>query len=160
MAGTVANLDTGSCWVSYGGADLGYTKGGVKISTSMETVNIEVDQEQNPIDVLIKTSECTVTVPIAEYTAQNLQLAFPGSTLAGSVLTLKDPMGTSLVSLAKALILHPKGLETSDKTKDWNFTKAVPVGNVEIVYDKENMKTINLTFKTFPTDGVVGTFGA
>lgn len=166
MAGNAANLNTGPCWVRYGATDLGYTKGGVKIEYKAESVDIEVDQETNPVDVMIKATDYTVSVPLAEYTLENLNLAFPGSEIVTDKTTptkkkllLNDAAGLSMYSLAKELVLHPKGLPPEDPSKDWTFSKAVPVGDVEISYDKENVKTITLMFRTFPAAGVLGAFG-
>lgn len=55
---------------------------------------------------------------------------------------------TSKYSAAGQLILHPKALSSSDKTRDWNVWKAYP--NLEgLVLSGENPMTVSLTFKCF-----------
>jgi hypothetical protein len=45
MANThVKNIKLGACKVSFGGQDLGYTKGGVEVEVSTETLKVTVDQ--------------------------------------------------------------------------------------------------------------------
>ena len=167
MAGTAQNVDIGPCWIKYGTTDLGYTKGGVKVTVEPTIEEIEVDQETEPIDSRITKRNVQVTVPLAEYTLENLHLAFPGSeivtdntTPTKKKLVLKSAAGVSLVSAAQELVLHPTDKLPADVSEDWTFPKAVPVGNVEVSYDKENPKIIELTFRAFPdATGVSGIFG-
>ena len=40
----VKNIKLGACKVSFGGVDLGYTKGGVQVEVATETLKVTVDQ--------------------------------------------------------------------------------------------------------------------
>ncbi len=40
----VKNIKLGACKVSFGGVDLGYTKGGVQVEIATETLKVTVDQ--------------------------------------------------------------------------------------------------------------------
>lgn len=49
MANThVKNIKLGACAVSFAGTDLGYTKGGVEVEVSTETLKVTVDQLGKP----------------------------------------------------------------------------------------------------------------
>lgn len=165
--GTAANLDIGPCSITFNSIDLGYTIGGVKVSVATETKDIEVDQEVSPVDTLIQKQALTVVVPLAEYTLENLNMALPGSEIVTDAtdatkkkLLLKSQSGASLITFANTLVLHPTSLEDTDKSEDWTFNKAAPVGNLEVLYDKENPKVAEVTFKIFPdTDNTMGIFG-
>lgn len=168
--GTAANLDIGPCSVKFGTSgsevDLGYTIGGVKVAVETEIQEIEVDQETDAVDALIRKRTVRVEAPLAEYTIENLLIALPGAQLVTDATTptkkkllIKSAAGSSLLTLAKSLVLHPTDNLASDVSEDWTFTKAVSVGNVETVYDKENPKVLTLTFRCFPDNGVTGIFG-
>lgn len=157
MAGTAENLDIGACWAKYGATDLGYTIGGVTVTVETTVEEIEVDQETEAIDSRITKRNVQVKVPLAEFTLENLRLAFPGSevivdatTPTKKKLVLKSAAGVSLLSMAQELVLHPTDKLPADVSEDWSFPKAAPVGNVEFTYDKQNPKIIELTFRAFP----------
>jgi len=44
MAKNPASIKIGSAWVRWGGTELGYTKGNVKLKLRQETYDITVDQ--------------------------------------------------------------------------------------------------------------------
>lgn len=173
MVGNKQNIDIGPCRVKFGTAgaevDLGYTLGGVKVSISTETKDIEVDQELDPIDTVITKRTVTVEVPLAEFTIDSLKAAIPGVEVvtdgtdpAKKKLLLKSNGGSmvSMLSFAQSLILHPTDRADTDKTEDFTFPNAAPNGSIDITYDKENPKVINATFRCFPdASGVTAIFG-
>jgi hypothetical protein len=56
---------------------------------------------------------------------------------------------TSKFTEAGKLVLHPKVLSSSDKTRDWNAWKAYP--NLEsIAFSGENPTVVSVTFQVFP----------
>ncbi|WP_411512150.1 minor capsid protein [Escherichia coli] len=65
--------DAGGCKVSFGGVDLGYTKGGVQVGVESETLKVTVDQlGQTIAPVLVQGRNITITAPLAESVLQNM----------------------------------------------------------------------------------------
>lgn len=139
--------------------NLGDTQGGIKVTVSTETSEIEVDQKIDPVDEIITKRTISVEVPLAEFSLNNLLLAFPGSSLVtdGTDATKKklifnSAAGSSQRSYAGELRIHPIGRESTDKSKDLLFPCAAPTGNAELSYDKTNLKVISVTFKAYPSE--------
>jgi hypothetical protein len=77
------NVKLGVCKVTFGGVDLGYTKGGVDVEVKTTTHKVEVDQfGQSSINEYIMGREITAKCPLAETTIENLNAIMPGSTIA------------------------------------------------------------------------------
>lgn len=82
MASNTKNVKLGVCQVFYKGQDLGYTKGGVEVSVTTETHEVNVDQfGKTGINQLIMGRDCKVKVPMAETTLENMVAIMPGATL-------------------------------------------------------------------------------
>jgi hypothetical protein len=85
MPSDTRNVKLGVCTITYGGVDLGYTKGGVEVEVATETKKVMVDQFGNSeIDERIIGRTCKAKVPLAETTLENLVRIMPGATLIGS----------------------------------------------------------------------------
>lgn len=85
MASNTRNVKLGICQVFFGGQDLGYTKGGVEVSVTTETHEVNVDQfGQTAINQLIMGRDVKVKVPMAETTLENLVAIMPGATLVAT----------------------------------------------------------------------------
>ena len=83
MASSTKNVKLGVCQVFFGGADLGYTQGGVEVTVTTETHKVNIDQFGNTtINEYIMGRECKAAVPMAETTLQNLVAVMPGATLS------------------------------------------------------------------------------
>lgn len=87
-ASTPANLivDAGAVFVNYGEVSerlLGATRGGNTFTVTQETRNIEADGVPGPINAMVRiiNVECQMEVNLLEYSKENLQLAFPGSSI-------------------------------------------------------------------------------
>lgn len=91
MTSTTKNVKLGVCQVFYKGQDLGYTKGGVEVSVTTETHEVNIDQfGKTAINQLIMGRDLKVKVPMAETTLENMVAIMPGATLntvGGSVAT-------------------------------------------------------------------------
>ena len=170
--------DIGACTIFFKGpddaaeVDLGDTSGCVKINLAQETQEIEVDQKLDPVDEIVTKRTITIDVPLAEYNLTNLQRAFPGSVIVtDSVTATKQKLvissisGESMADFAGNLRLHPQSAEDADDvSKDWNFLLAAPSGNLDITYDKNNLKIVTVQFKAYPSQaaatlGQVAIFG-
>lgn len=83
--GNADAVDMGACNVYFGpdGAEtaLGYTSGGVQVSYSVETQEVEVDQVDAPISEQITKQVLEVKVPMAESNLPRLAAMLPGTTM-------------------------------------------------------------------------------
>lgn len=137
--------------------DLGYTSGGTKITVSQETQEVEVDQELDPIEEVITKRTVQVEVPLAAVNVDTLKLAFPGSSIVTDKTTptkkklvLGATAGKSLKSFAGELRLHPVEKDADDKSEDYLFPCAAPIGNIDMTFAKNELRVVNVTFKAFP----------
>lgn len=85
MASDIKNVKLGVCKLSFDGADLGYTKGGVEVSMKTETHKVNIDQfGKTPINEYVMGRECTVKAPLAETTVENIARLIPGATMSSN----------------------------------------------------------------------------
>jgi hypothetical protein len=165
MASSTENVKIGVCRVYYGGEDLGYTKGGVSVSVSTDTYEVKVDQfGETPISENITARSVTVTVPMAETTAENLIKIMPGAKANGDAVDVETAIGTNLLTLSKELRLRPLALDEAeggpDTSEDFVVHKAGTGGGLEFAYNHDSERVFNVTFKGYPNeDGVIFSYG-
>lgn len=161
--GNAANVQMGVCTITYKSQDLGYTKGGVKVSYSTESLEKKVDQEDAPIGEIITNQKFEVKVPLAEYDLTrlasilpNAQLVTDKTTPTKKKLVLTGAAGANLLTLSGELILKPM----DGTANDWiTVHHACPIPSLEFAYEKENIRIYEVTFKALKgTNGFV-TFG-
>lgn len=167
MADT-SNVNIGSCSVTYGGTDLGHTKGGVVVTYTPEYADLTVDKYGNtPFDKALVGEEITIKVPLAETDVAKINKAIPLSTLAGATngrATVGKDAGARLGALAGELVLHPLTNAVDDLSDDVVFYKAVVHGEVEIGYNNEDQRVIEVEFialvdTTKSSGNLLGQFG-
>jgi len=152
------NVKLGVCSVTFDTTDLGFTKGGVQVAVATTTHEVTVDQLGNtPINELIMGRTCTVTVPLAETTLENLVATMPGATM---IVDATDPTkryvkvptaaGKNLLSFAKTLVLHPKDKADTDRSDDFTVFKAATAGAITYSYSLDNERIFNVEFKAYP----------
>lgn len=102
------NVKLGPCKITYGGVDLGYTKGGVEVTVETSTYQVQVDQfGETPIDEFITGRTVTVSAPLAETTMENLVAIMPGATMVeeggdsatGTVTLTNNPADGDTITL-------------------------------------------------------------
>ncbi|WBM72998.1 Ig domain-containing protein (plasmid) [Buttiauxella sp. WJP83] len=152
----VKNIKLGACRVSFGGVDLGYTKGGVQVEVSTETLKVTVDQlGQTTISELVQGRNITITAPLAESVLQNMVDLMPGSTLndEDNSVTITSAQGVNLIDVAKELVLTPQD------TTDYILTipKAATAGNFTMTYQSDDVRVFSVEFTAYPDDD--GTLG-
>ena len=122
---------------------------GDAITATAEDVKnaIEADDDAKALVTVAKVDEETMAGTVAAMSKTFL-------TGGKQKLVVKSAANQDMTDFAGSLILHPSKKETSDKSMDMWFPKAVPIGSFELDYNKENPKVINIEFKIFPdTDG-------
>ena len=171
MAGTPSNLNIGYRWVYFNktgtadlGTDLGYTMGGVRLTMTIESTDIEVDQEGSPVDIVVTGHPIIVEVPMAETNYQKLVDLFPGSMrLSGGgyeKLHIKDLTGESLLDEKGKLTLRMKG--DDDGTHDITIWNCIPIPDLNQTFEKNGVQVWVVTFRGLGgirSDGVLMTFG-
>lgn len=163
MAGNAAAVKMGACWVTFGTEDLGYTKGGVKVSYKAESMEKTVDQEDAPIGEVIMKQNFEVKVPMAEYELNRLVDLMPGATIVTDATTptkkkmvLSGSTGTDLLSLAQELVIAPVGGTANDAI---TLHYAVPKPEFEFSYEKDKERVYEVTFKALKGVNGFVTFG-
>ena len=82
------NIKIGTCRVYFDGQDLGYTQGGVDVSVTTDTHEVNVDQfGKSVVNEIIQGRMVSAKVPMAETTLENLVTIMPGASIVnvGSV---------------------------------------------------------------------------
>lgn len=151
------NVKLGVCKVTYGGTDLGFTKGGVEVSVETQTHEVTVDQMgDTPINEYITSRTCTVTVPLAETTLENLVKIMPGATLIADTadetkkyVSVPTATGQSLLKVAQELILHPIANADEDKSDDFTVPKAATAGAMSYSYKLDDERIYSCEFKAY-----------
>ena len=152
----VKNIKLGACKVSFGGVDLGYTKGGVQVEVATETQKITVDQRgQTVVSEVVMGRNITITAPLAESVLRNMVDLMPGSTLSedDNSVTITSAQGVNLMDVAKELVLTPQD------TTDYVLTipKAATAGNFTMTYQSDDVRVFSVQFSAYPDDeGVLG----
>jgi len=137
MAKNPANIKIGSAWVSWGGTDLGYTKGNVKLKLKQETHDVTVDQlGKLPIKSFLLNEEASVVVPLVERdVATNLLNGFG------------ENIGKDIADNAQQLEITPQA--TGDSLSI-TFYKAYPVIDTEIEFSPDSERVVEIEFRIFP----------
>lgn len=161
MASDIQNVKLGVCKITFNGSDLGYTKGGVEVTVKTDTHKVNVDQfGKTPINEYIMGREVMVKCPLAETTLDNLVKIMPGATLltdgvdpTKKVVNVTTGVGTNLLDIAQALVLHPISLPDIDKSEDFTIFKAATAGALNFAYKLEDERIFNIEFNGYPSTG-------
>lgn len=158
MPSTPQNIRMGTCKITFDGQDLGLTMGGVEVTVETTTKETRVDQFGDTVaNETIMGRNITVVAPLAETTIENLIKLMPGATL---ITDSADPTkikaevtsgtGTSLLSIAKELTLHPIELPDTDRSEDLVIPLAATAGAMNFAYKYDEERIYNATFKGYP----------
>jgi hypothetical protein len=144
----VTNVELGPCDVSFNGADIGHTKGGVVVTYEPIYKDISVDlYGETVVEKRLVGEKLMAKVPLAEYTIANLRNAIPQSTFAGAGnarITLGAKAGKSALDDSYQLVLHPSREGT--RRHDIVFHKAYVASTIEINHNNEDEKVIEVEF--------------
>lgn len=144
------NIMMEPCDVIYDSQNLGFTHEPTKVALTSEYREIYVQQKLAPVDKVLMKRTCKVTVSLAEHSLALLEKCVPGSRLITDEL---DPLkkrldisaeSISLLSYGKPLQLMPQSGKTN---RIFNATKAVPSGNIEYSFDKDNESYFAVEFE-------------
>lgn len=155
---TPDNVKLGPCNVTWDGASLGYTKGGVDVTITTSKRKVTVDQfGESEINEYITGRSVTVKCPLAETDLAMLTSVIPGAVLLtdATVSTKKKievptSVGTSLRDLAAKLVLHPTHLGSTAKNEDFTVPLAAPSGDIEFAYKHDEERIYMVEFVGYP----------
>jgi len=160
MAKTCANIKIGTADVIWKGVDLGHTMGAITVSYEPEYADIRANEYSASIDKVLTSEVWTITVPIAETTLANITKVIGTSTASGNYTKVGSKTGKRLSGVAGELVINP-----TDGSEDIVFYKAVPVDSVELGYEVDNERVVEVKFEALvdcnKTDGnLLGHIGA
>lgn len=144
----ITNVQVGVCSVSFGGTDLGHTKGGVEVSYEPVYKDVMVDKfGETIVEQYLVGEKLTAKVPLAEYTIANLRRAMPQTTFAGSAnsrITVGAAAGKKSTDDALQLVLHP--VIEGTRRHDIVFYKAIVASSVVLPHKMDEEKIVEVEF--------------
>lgn len=145
VLGTPEPTDLTTPWATVSAAwiALGYTEEGSTFNYSVDSENVEVAEELDPIAVALTSRELSISFALAEITAANLKLALNGGTITSGtgIVTFEPP---DLGEETRLML----GWESEDHTERWVYRKCLQVGGIEMSRAKGAAKaTIGCEFK-------------
>lgn len=133
MAGDATKIKLGAAWVTFGGTDLGFTKGGITFTMDTTVYEILVDQEgTSPVAATILGRRVTVDVPMAQSDYEVLESIVPESvwTAGTGTLEIASGLGANLMTFAEELVITSK----QDANEKVIVYKAIPVGSLRATF--------------------------
>ncbi|MET8866536.1 hypothetical protein ABZW11_26660 [Nonomuraea sp. NPDC004580] len=145
VLGTTEPTDLTTPWetVSAAWIPLGYTEEGSTFNYSVDSENVEVAEELDPVAVALTSRELSLSFALAEITAANLKLALNGGTITSGagIVTFEPP---DLGEEVRMML----GWESEDHTERWVYRKCLQVGSMEMSRAKGAAKaTISCEFR-------------
>lgn len=173
MANDTRNVKIGVCRIIYDGVDLGLTKGGVEVEVATETYKVEVDQYgKSPINEIVMSRSCSVKVPLAETTLENLVATMPGATLVqnggakatGTITISTQPVANDTVTVggvvytfkasvvaATDVLIGASAAATAQNLRDTLANSTNPIVSQAVYTIATNVVTV--TYGSFGTNG-------
>lgn len=137
-----------SAWI-----DLGYTDEGSEFTLGIETENVEVAEELEPIRQETTARTIELTFALAQMTAANLQYVFNGGTIASDGAGHYEFTFPELGSEDYQMLLWQDNTAPSNKQR-WLFRKVRNGGDVAIAHRRGAEKqTLPVTFSGFKPTG-------
>jgi hypothetical protein len=140
-------------------ADIGFVDGDMELSISEDLVDVTAHETGSNVLTQIRTGkQVEVTLTFKETSVAQmkkiLRQAGGAFTPVGANSTEVVGAGThkdftQTLDQAKKLVLHPKVLGTSDRTRDYTFHSVYPMLDT-IAFSGENLHLVPVTFKAYP----------
>jgi len=144
----ITKVKVGACSVTFGGVDLGHTKGGAEVTYEPVYHDVTVDKYgETVVEKILIGEKLTAKVPLAESTIANLKVGIPQGEFAGAAnarITIGAVSGNKASSLALQLVLHP--LAEGTRAFDVVLHKAYVAEQVVLSHTIDGEKVIEVTF--------------
>jgi hypothetical protein len=157
----VAHVDAtkiivGAATLVVGGADLGYTKGGVTVRYEPEFIEVIADQAVGVVKKARSLERMYVTTTMLQVSLDQMRKSFmqPSSQLSGSILTIgyNDSCWVDEI----AIVIVGKGPNCGVRT--FSFGKCITFGTREYTMQREEEVAFEIEFEVLKTAaGVFGT---
>lgn len=132
--------------------DVGYTEDGVTLNYTVDTADIEVQEETFPVGRRITKETLEIVCNMAESSLYNLDKAIAGSVLSGSILTIG-------AGVLKEMSIKLTGTTPAGGSRSYEFPRVTATGSVGMSFKKGEKTIVPLTFQALkPSVGSVGTF--
>ena len=137
------NIELGACRVLINDADIGRTRGPVRLTIRALWRDRRSDRTGASVtDRVALGTELCVTLRLGEKTLTALEHALPQATAAIGYQSLGRTPGFKASTVAESLRLHPE--ERSDAGRDVLLHKAVATGVVELTYGPGADRSLSL----------------
>ena len=148
MAADITKVKMGPCSVNFNDSDIGHTKDGVTVAYEPIYHDMTVDKYgQTVVEKILIGESLKATVPMAEATLANLELAIPaGTDVTSQRVTIGKDAGERMVQYAKELVLHPLENDDDDLTEDVVLYKALISEPFEFKFGNDGEKIIEVVF--------------
>lgn len=156
---TIADMEIGPAQVLFGGVDLGWTLGGITISSNDTYADIKADQHGTTVLDKVNTgTEVSVSMPFAELSHSLLAtitqetMVEEGGGGSGVRTTVGTRAGCRLRENGQELILKPLdcGVPTTDQNKWYTFYIVAFEASIEETFDPESQRIWQATAHAFP----------
>jgi len=133
VLGSTEPTDLTTPWASVDDAwtALGYTEEGSTFNYEVDSENVEVAEELDPVKVALTGRSLSLEFALAEITAANLKRALNGGTITTGtgIVTFEPP---ALGEEVRTMI----GFESEDHTERWVYRQCLQVGNIAMARKK------------------------
>lgn len=151
MPRNLANILSGPCRLTFGGADLGHTVGETRLTVTPRLRERSHDSlGPGAVDLIRLGAEVTLETRIAEWTPAALQILFPLGAAETGYAGIDPGAGGSLAGEAQALTLHPLEYADTDTSRDIVFWKAVSTGAVSVAFASGRDNVFDAAFRILP----------
>lgn len=162
MAKDIQKVNLGHANVSFKGESLGHIRGGVTVNLSKELAEAFVDDYgETAVFAVDNGTELTVTVPMAQMTADTLEVAYPYENREGDTIEIGQVAGGRSDAIAGELVVTPVAGAFSGQAL--TLYKAAVSETADIVFSNGEQTVVEVTFKAYVDEssenGVLGVFG-
>lgn len=115
---------------------VGATEEGVSLAVGSDTVDIRIEEQSIPVDVLMNTRNIRVLCALSEDTVENMKLAYGGGTIASTAAAVGQP-GKKTLTLSDTLDKLACGFEGVSPQGFWRrvrIPKIVSIADVTSAY--------------------------
>ena len=150
-AGAITDLDSDTTWIK-----LGYTQDGINQNIETETYEVEVDQEEGPVQSVIAKQTATVSTILAETNLLNLARVIHGAayTAGGTTASTANVMGIGGGTQSfNSLAIISNGPETNLDRLDF-YPKVKPSGSIAEAFKRGESHQVPIEFMAYADNSI------
>ncbi len=150
--------DLGPCFVRWdpdgANLDLNPLLGGCTAKFAPAVRDIFEDQQgDTPVDGVDMGNITEIEIAMTRFSLHQLSEVYPGVTILGDKMTVKNAVGESVYAKSAKIIIKPSSnnAASADTTKWATFLKCYPVPAQELAYNKDDQRIVMVNFKVYPS---------